>query len=97
MDYRESLERLQPSLHLTNQKRTYRVTYYVPSLGKWHWHDNCCLWQCWYLCKLCAEMGRKVRILDVAMDTVFGTEVAILNLFSICLNGRNALRHKNHD
>lgn len=81
MDYLEKLYRLEPPLTPPLKNPEYRLTYYVPSLKKWHIHQNLCLWQVWHCAVSCARLGRPIRVYHVVTDELFGTEVAILNLF----------------
>jgi len=87
MDFIEKLKPLEPTPLLTLPKN-YRIAYLLDN-GSWHWHDDCDLWQVWYLCIKCAELGRDCRIQDKTTLEVFGTEIAKLNLFYIGLTGRS--------
>lgn len=85
MEYLQKLCQLEPFLLPTN-KKTYRITYTFAQ--KWLTIEKADLWQTWYLCKVCAELGRTVRIQDLETGKVIANESSILNLFSICLSGR---------
>lgn len=91
MGFLEDLQKIKPSIYSDN--KPYSVTYQLPS-GEWHVHAECCLYVTWCLCRYCAELGRPVKVKDNGTSEVFGTEVAILNLFYNRINDRNALRHE---
>lgn len=95
MDYSEKLASLEPPLPtlFSSSRSRYKIAYFVTP--HWHCHEHCNLWQIWYVCRVCADIGRRVRIQDEATKKTFGTQIAILNLFSNTLSDRNAVRHEN--
>lgn len=88
MDYKENLARLEPPLPtlFSPSRSHYKVAYL--KAPHWNSHDHCNLWQTWYICRVCADIGRQVRIQDEATGKTFGTQIAILNLFSNRLTDR---------
>lgn len=88
MDYKENLASLEPPLPtlFSPSRSRYRVAYFVSP--HWNSHDHCNLWQTWYICRVCADIGRRVRVQDEATGKTFGTQIALLNLFSNTLSDR---------
>jgi len=96
MTFLEELFKNQPSpLAAYRENDLFRVAWKIPSraapwpeCATWHCQSNCDLWIAWWLCKSCTELGRPIRIQSISTGEVFGTELAILNLFYKRINGR---------
>lgn len=90
-NYRNNLLRLEPPLTTPG---TYRIAYRINTdpvispLRRWMWEEGLDLWSCWYLCRVNESLGREVRIQDMRDKKIYGTECALLNLFSNSLTDR---------
>lgn len=93
--YLEKLLKLEPNPFNDNAK-SYQVTYQLKS-GRWILHENCNLWEAWYFCKTCFDLRRDVRVHDILSGRTFGTEIALLYLFSIGISGRYGFDRKSDE
>jgi len=93
MNYLETLISLEPS-PITNNPKNYGIAYFVRELEEWHCIKNLDLWQVWYACKVCAELGREIRVRHnatlqiVSLHARAEEKVLLLNLFSNRISGR---------
>lgn len=81
------------SIHLETPEDTFRVSYYIPKLKKWHTHEDCNFHVMEIIGKLAVSLNRHLRVMSnqthVIVDVRNGTEFAfLLNLFSNRLSGR---------